>query len=134
MMEMDLDFAPARVAMLRYHLDQATVVLLRGIKVGVNKWAAVMVPPAVHCFRIFTPPPLQPTLLLGTRNALVTVFRIDGRLEMIGHRDHKVHRFAHGRSQRAPNPAGQHFPAVCNFVPETHLWHQLVQALSRSTD
>src|SRR5580700_4120861 len=38
MMQMDLGFAPTRMAMLGQNLEQALVILFRGIKIGVNKW------------------------------------------------------------------------------------------------
>src|SRR5712671_3448720 len=82
--QMDLDFSPASVAVIGEHLDQALVVLLGGIEVGVNKRAAVVVSPLVDNFGIFAHPRFQAALLLGARDALLAVFGIDGRFEMIG--------------------------------------------------
>src|SRR6266849_11043926 len=74
--QMDLDFSPASVAVIGEHLEQSLVVLLSGIEVGVNKRAAVVVAPVVGNFGIFAHPRFQAALLLGARNALLAVFGI----------------------------------------------------------
>ena len=89
--QLDLNFSPAGMAVLGEHLEQALVVLLGGIEVGVDKWAAIVVSPAVDDFGIFARPPFQAALLLGTRDALLAVFGIDGGFEMIGHGKDQVH-------------------------------------------
>ena len=89
--QMDLDFSPASVAVIGEHIEQALVVLLGGIEVGVNKRATVVVAPAVDNFGIFAHPRFQAALLLGARGALLTVFGIDGRFEMIGQGKDQVH-------------------------------------------
>src|ERR1019366_7766948 len=105
-MQMDLDFSPAGMAVLGEHLEQALVVLLGGIEVGVDEWAAIVVSPAVDYFGIFSRPPFQAALLLGTRDTLLAVFGIDGRFEMIGHGKDQVHGAADRRVQRAPGRGG----------------------------
>src|SRR6266851_9443738 len=90
-MQMDFDFSPASVAVIGEHLEQPLVVLLSGIEVGVNKRAAVVVAPVVGNFGIFADPRIEAALLLGARDALLTVFGIDGRFEMIGQCEDHVH-------------------------------------------
>src|SRR5271168_3304293 len=75
MMQMYLSLAPTRVAMLRDHFEQALVILLCRIKVGMQERATVMVAPAVYGFWIFAAPPLHAPFLLRARNALLAVFR-----------------------------------------------------------
>src|ERR1700733_6475001 len=118
---MNLDLAPTGVAMMRNHLQQAAVVLLRGIKIRMDKRTAVIVTPPVHHFRILAAPPLDAPFLLRARNTLVTAFQINRRLKMIRYGDDQVHRFADSSGERPPSSAGQHFPAIRNFLPETHL-------------
>src|SRR6266436_5613340 len=69
--QMDLDFSPASVAVIGEHLEQTLVVLLGWIEVGVNKRASVVVTPAVGNFGIFAHPRFQAALLLGARNTLL---------------------------------------------------------------
>ena len=83
-MEVNFDFSPTSVAMVGEHLDQALVVLFGGIEVSVNERAAVVIAKAVDDFRILASPRFKATLLFGARDALMAVFGIDGRLEMIG--------------------------------------------------
>ena len=94
--QMDLDFSPASVAVIGEHLEQPLVVLLSGIEVGVNKRAAVVVAPVVGNFGIFAHPRFQAALLLGARDALLAVFGIDRRFEMIGQGKDQMHRAADG--------------------------------------
>src|ERR1700691_4661413 len=120
-MQMDLRLAPSRVAMLSQNFDQAFVILLRRIKIGVNKRPAFMVAPPVGCLRILATPPLQAPLLLRARNPLLPILRIDGRFEVIGYGNNQVHRLAHRGAQCAPHPRRQHLSDICNFFSQTHL-------------
>src|ERR1700677_1956425 len=83
-MEMDLNFSPTGVAMLGQPLEQALIVLLGRIKIGMQQWAAVVVSPTVENFRVFGRPIFQATLLLRVRDALTAIRRIDGGFEVIG--------------------------------------------------
>ena len=94
--QMDLDFSPAGVAVIGEHLEQALVILLGRIEVSVVKRAAIVVAPEVDDFGIVANPGFQPALLLGTRGALLAVFRNNGRLEMIGQSKDQVHGAADG--------------------------------------
>ena len=69
-MEMNLGFSPAAMAMLRQHLEQPPVVLLGGVKIGMDERAAVGVSPAINGLGIFADPPLQTLFLLASRNVL----------------------------------------------------------------
>src|ERR1700675_1337842 len=100
--QMDLDFSPASMAVIGEHLEQSLVVLLGGIEGGGDKRAAVVVSRAVDYFGIFACPRFQAALLLGARYALLAVFGIDGRFEMIGQGKDQMHGTADGRGQRAP--------------------------------
>src|SRR5437667_6659851 len=88
MMKMNLDLAPPLVAMVSQHFEQTSVILFGWVKICVHQRPSVVVSPGIHDFRIFATPPFQAPLLLRTRNAGSTAFRIDGRLEMIGKRNH----------------------------------------------
>src|SRR5580698_4716823 len=83
-MQMDLNFSPTGVAMLGEHLKQAFFVLLGRIKISVDEWAAIMVPPAVDDFGIFAGPIFEAALLLGERDTLLAIGGIDGGFEVIG--------------------------------------------------
>src|SRR3977135_3503799 len=92
--QMDLDFSPAGVAVIGEHIEQALVLLLGRIKGSVVKRAPLGVAPSVDDFGILANPRLQPALLLETRGTLLAVFRNDGRFEMIGQGKNQVHRAA----------------------------------------
>src|ERR1700675_3498236 len=74
--QMDLDFSPASMAVIGEHLEQSLVVLLGGIEVGVDKRAAVVVSRAVDYFGIFACPRFQAPLLVVSRYALQMRFGI----------------------------------------------------------
>src|ERR1017187_4248619 len=104
---MDLNFSPAGMAVLGENVEQALVVLLGGIEVGVDEWAAIVVSPAVDYFGIFSRPPFQAVLLLGTRYRLLSIFGIDGRFEMNSRGKDQVHGAADRRVRRAPGRGRQ---------------------------
>jgi hypothetical protein len=128
-MQMDLNFSPAGVAMLRQHLNQGLIVLLGGIKIGMDKRAAIVVTPAVDHFRILARPIFQAALLLGVRDALMTIGGVDGRLEVIGQSQNDVHRATDRRLQRAPNRRRHNLSYVGNFVFETHFHSEIALTL-----
>src|SRR5208282_31260 len=119
-MQVNLDFSPASMAVLGQHLQQALVVLLGGIEVGVDQRTAIMVAPAVDDFGIFARPPFQATLLLVARDALIAVFRDNGGFEMIGPGEDQVHGPARRRLQRAPSRRRQDLSGVGDLSFETH--------------
>src|SRR5580698_5659115 len=120
-MQMDLNFSPTGVAMLGEHLKQTFFVLLGRIKISVDEWAAIMVPPAVDDFGIFTGPIFETAFLLGERDTLLAIGGIDGRFEMIGHSKNDMHRTAYRRFQCPPCRRWHNFSCVRDFVFETHL-------------
>src|ERR1700675_1362085 len=120
-MQMDLDFSPASVAVIGEHLKQPLVVLLSGIEVGVNERAAVVVAPVVGNFGIFAHPRFQAALLFGARDALLAVFGIDRRFEMIGQGKDQMHRAADGRFQRTPGRGRPDLSGVVDLFLQSHL-------------
>ena len=119
--EMDFDFAPASVAMVGKHIEQAFVILLRGIEIGVNQRLAIVVSPSVDYFRIFARPPFQTAFLFWPRSALLTIFGYDAWFEMIGQGDDQMHRVAGRRFQGAPSRRWQHFSGIGNLLLKTHV-------------
>src|SRR5579862_54082 len=119
-MEMDLDFSPAGMAMIGQHLEQAFVILLGGIKVSVDEWPPVRISPAVDDFWVFARPPFQATLLLWARGALLAVFGNDARLEMIGKGDDQMDGAARRRLQSAPSGRGEHLSCVIDLFLQAH--------------
>src|SRR5258706_2946722 len=61
-MQMNFNFAPARMAVLGGHLEQSFMVLFRRIKVSMNKRPAIVVASALDGFGIFPAPPFHPAL------------------------------------------------------------------------
>jgi len=70
MMKMDFNLSPPGVAMVRENFQQAFVVLLGWVKIGVDKRMSLRVPPSVRSFWVFCSPPFQTPFLLISRNAL----------------------------------------------------------------
>src|SRR5260370_10789040 len=120
-MQMDLDFSPASVAVIGEHLEQPLGVLSSGIEVGVNKRALVVVSPAVDNFGIFAHPGFQAALLLGTRDAFLAVLGIDGWLEMISQGNDQMHGAAGGRVQRTPSRGRKDLSCVGDLSVYSHL-------------
>src|SRR5208283_82106 len=113
------------------HLDQAFVVLLGGIEVGVDQRAAIVVSPASDDFGIFACPRIQATLLLDARDSLASVDGIVGRFEMIGQGKDQMHRAAGGQVQRAPSRRWQDLSGIGEMFLETHeIWTSLAGAAS----
>src|SRR5262249_4636072 len=92
MMQMDLDFAPARLAMTGKTLDDDLAVLLSREEVSVRERAAVVISMPVSHRRIRRAPMLKPSLLFVHARVGIRAARNDGGLEMIGHRDDEVNR------------------------------------------
>jgi hypothetical protein len=62
--QVDLNFSPTGMAVIGEPIEQTLVVLLGGIEICMNEWAAVMVSQAVYNFWVFSRPPFQASLLL----------------------------------------------------------------------
>src|SRR5208282_3731809 len=119
--QMDLDFSPAGMAMLGEHLDQPLVVLLGRVEVGVDKRTAIVVSPAVDDFGIFARPPLQPAFLLRTRGARLAATGNNGRFEMVGQGKDEMHGALGWRFQGMPGRGRQDFPGVSELLLKTHV-------------
>ena len=83
-MQMNLDFAPALVAMVGQPLHKGLVVLLGRIKICVTEGMALMIAIGVDELRKDPAPILEATLLFVVRSPSSSVFGYDTRLEMIG--------------------------------------------------
>src|ERR1700687_837132 len=109
---MNFNFSPAGLAVVGEHLEQALVVLLGGVEVGVNERAAIVVAPVVDGFGILARPPFQAALLLGARGVLLAVFGNDGGFEMIGQGKDQVPGAAGWRFQGAPGRGGEDLSGI----------------------
>src|SRR5262245_9693660 len=117
-MQMDLDFTPAPLAMTGQALDHDLAVLLRREEVGVHERSAVVISIRARHRRICRAPMLEPSLLfLHARVRIRPGARNDGGLEMVGHRDDEVHWPSGGSPPADPLPAeGRHPPqSHCSF-------------------
>jgi len=118
--EMNFHFSITCMAMFGEHLEQAFVVLLGGIEVGVDERASIMVTPAVDRFRIFAAPGFQAAFLLCSRNALRSIAGNDRGFEMIGHRDDEMRMSSRRSANRPPRGARQDLARIHEFFLETH--------------
>ncbi len=64
-MQMNLDLAPTSMTVIGEHLEQAFIVLLSGIEVGMDERPAIVVSPAIYRLWIFAAPTFQAAFLLG---------------------------------------------------------------------
>jgi hypothetical protein len=119
--QVNLDFSPASMAVLGEHLEQALVVLLGGIEVGVDERAAIEITPAVDDFGIFADPRFEAALLLGTRGALRAATGSDGGFEMIGEDKDEVDGAAGWRVEGAPGRGWEDSSGIGELVLETHV-------------
>src|ERR1019366_157293 len=101
--KMDFDLAPSGMAVLCQHLDEARIVMLCRIEVGVYEWFAIVIAPSVNYLRIFAAPPFQATDLFASLNPRHSAERTDVRLEVIDKREDQVYG-ARQRSARKPLP------------------------------
>jgi hypothetical protein len=115
-MQVDLNFSPARVTVFGKHLEQSLIVLFSGIEVGVDEGPSIMIAPAVDHFGIFAHPPFQAALLLRERDAFKAVSRNDGRFEMIGQGEDQMDGTAGRRLQRTPGRRGQDLSGISEFI------------------
>jgi len=91
-------------------VEQALVILLGRIEVGMHEGPFIVIAPLVDDFGILAHPEVKAAFLLRTRNPLRPSLRRDRRLEMIGHCDQEMNMPAHGSAQCSQRPAGQHLP------------------------
>ncbi len=86
MMEMNFDFSPTPVAVLRQTFKVRSVILLGGEKIGVDKWLAFVVTPTLDKARVFPTPAFQPLLLLVVGRTGCALSRNVPGFEVIGQR------------------------------------------------
>src|SRR2546425_11123993 len=77
MVEVNLDLAPARPAMLGQPVDENLVVLLRRVEIGGAQWEVVGITPRADRRRIFRAPLLHPAFLLVGRRVRLGRLRHD---------------------------------------------------------
>src|SRR5271166_6360158 len=109
-MEVGFHFAPSGFAVAGQALQQALVVLLGRIKVGVNKRPIFMVTPGIKNHWVFTAPALKAALLLIIGRPAKAVVWVDGGLKVVGYRDHQMNA-ASGRAAHDPLPCVGRKPA-----------------------
>src|ERR1017187_10419146 len=91
MMQVNFKFSPPSVAVLGEAVHQTSVVLLRGIEVGVYKGPPFMVAPTIDRSGVFRAPLFHPAVLLGEWGAGPPVFWHNRRLKMIGKSEDEMH-------------------------------------------
>jgi hypothetical protein len=101
MVQVSLNFAPARFAVLGEAVNEAALILFRGIEVGVNKGKAIGVTIGVEKSWVFAAPEFEAALLFIVRGAGLAVFWNEGRFEVIGERDDQMDRAARGTAREA---------------------------------
>src|SRR5579875_1054344 len=90
-MKVNLHFAPAGPAMFCELLDDASIILLGRIEVGMDKRPPILVSPAVHQ-RIFSAPLFEAFFLRVTASVLSWRVRKDRWLKMIRQSDDQMRR------------------------------------------
>lgn len=124
MMQVDFDFPPSGMRMVRQAADMPAVVLLSGIKIGVNKWAPITISPPVDQPRILPAPAFHPLFLLAIGRARHPVSGNNRWFKMIGKRDDEVN-FSrrHRPSKLLPRKRGNNPGCISNLLPEADAWH-----------
>ena len=82
--QVNLDFAPPRVAVLGQSIDQIRIAIFSGIKIRVAQGPAIMIAPALDCHGILAAPSLYPALLLSCTHWRPGSGTTIHRLKMIG--------------------------------------------------
>src|SRR5437868_11951317 len=107
-MQMDLDFSPASMAMLRQPIDQPLFILLSGIKISVNERTAVAIPPTIRKLGVLPTPELESPLLLVVRSPSQSAFGDNTRLEVVGQSKNQMNLAFRPRSRQSlPDISGQ---------------------------
>jgi hypothetical protein len=91
-MQVNLNFPPARAAMLCQAFDVAPVILLRGIKIGMLERMTIAVAPAIGQLGVFPAPALQAAFLFVVGGPGASVFGHNRRFKMIRQRENKMNR------------------------------------------
>jgi hypothetical protein len=91
-MQVNLDLAPARAAVLFQAIDKGSVVLFGWVEVGVTEHSAIVVGPRLYGCRVLAAPVFQSALLLSAMGIGCDGFGSKRRLKVIGDGDNQVNR------------------------------------------
>jgi hypothetical protein len=99
-MQMNFNFSAASVTVLGKAVDQCTVVLLGRIEVSMYQRSPFVVTPPIDGLRVLGAPVFHAALLFRKRGTRPTVFRHNGRLEMIGKSNDQMHLATRGSASK----------------------------------
>jgi hypothetical protein len=117
MMQVSLNFAPARFAVLGEAVDEATFILFRGIKVGVDKGKAVGVTEGIKKSWVFAAPEFKAAFLFSVGGTGLAVFWNESGFEVIGEGDDEMGRSAGSAARQAlPGIIRKPAESIGNFV------------------
>jgi hypothetical protein len=131
MMQVNFKFSPPSVAVLGKAVHQTSVVLLRGIEVGVYKGLPFMVAASIDRSGVFRGPLLDPAFLLGEGGAGPPVFWHNGRLKMIGKSEDEVDYATLGGAGKLLPGMSRHPSGVREFAYQARLLHPRSYSLRR---
>ncbi len=122
MMQVDLNFPPTRMAMLRQPFDVSPVILLGRVKISVLEGMAIAVTPLINKLGVFPAPSLQPPFLSLVRSSRVSVAWDYRRLKMVSQRNDEMD-LTGRRTPGEPLPGIARQPArsVRYFLAQSHL-------------
>jgi hypothetical protein len=110
-MQVDFNFSPAGMTMIGNAVDQTSVILLRRIEVSVYQRPPFLVAPPIHSSRVCGAPVFHAALLFGKGGARSTIFRHNGRFEVIGNSNDQMQGAARsGSGKPLPGIARQPTP------------------------
>src|SRR5579862_5913167 len=125
MMQVDFDFSPSRMRMIRQAADMPAIVLLSGIKICVNKRAPIAISPPVDNPRILSAPAFHSLFLLAIGRPSPASSGNNRWFKVIGKRDDEVNfSLRPGPGKLLPRKRGNNTGCISNLLPETHLWHR----------
>lgn len=123
-MQVDFDFPPSGMSMVRQAADVPAIVLLGGIKIGVNKGAPIAISPLVDHPRILPAPAFHPLFLLAIGRTSHSNSGNNRWFKMIGKRDDEVNfSLRHRPGKLLPRKRGNNPGCISNLLPETDAWH-----------
>ena len=90
MMQVNFNFSPSSMTMIRQPAGMSTIILFSRIKISVNKRPSVVVSPLIYDGRIFAAPAFHSRFLFAIRRASPSIARNDRWFKMIGKRKDEV--------------------------------------------
>jgi hypothetical protein len=127
MMQVNLNLAPARAAVILEAIDQGSVVLFGWIEVGVAERLAIIIGPRSHGCRVLATPFFQTPLLFIAVGQCPGRLRSNCRLEVIGYSDDQVDRAQIWLPSKTALPDVRKYPGKCksNFFQRSQSNHFL---------